>query len=168
MTYTDLFRALNVAGVRYLIAGGFAVNLYGYVRLTVDLDLAIAPDEENLGLAIAALTRLGYEPRVPVPAADLIDPEKRREWIEGKGALVFTFVQPDQPHHHVDIFLDLPFDFEGVWAARTDIPVGDLTLPVVDLETLIAMKKSAGRPRDLSDVEQLERIKVLQKSGRIP
>lgn len=168
MTYTDLFRALNAAGVRYLVAGGFAVNLHGYVRLTVDLDLALAMDDANLSAALDVLARLGYEPRVPVPAADLAIPEKRREWIEGKGALVFTFVQPDQPHHHVDVFLELPFDFEGVWAARTEVPVGDVRLPVLDLETLISMKKTSGRPRDLSDVEQLERIKDLKQSGRIP
>lgn len=168
MTYTDLFRALNGAGVRYLVAGGFAVNLYGYVRLTVDLDLALAMDDANLKAVIDVLTRLGYEPRIPVPAADLAKPEKRREWIEGKGALVFTFVQPDQPHHHVDVFIDLPYDFEDLWAARTPFPVGDVTLPVVALETLIAMKRAAGRPRDLSDVEQLERISALKAGGRIP
>ena len=31
--------ALNQAGVRYLIAGGLAVNAHGYVRLTMDIDL---------------------------------------------------------------------------------------------------------------------------------
>ena len=168
MTYSDLFRALNAANVRYLIAGGFAVNLYGYVRLTVDLDLALALDEVNLNSAINTLTGLGYRPQVPVPAADLAKPGKRREWIEGKGALVFTFVQPDQPHHHVDVFLDLPFDFAAAWAARSEFHVDDVTLPTVGLETLIAMKRLAGRPRDISDIEQLERISAMKKSGRIP
>jgi hypothetical protein len=168
MSYTDLFRALNAAGVKYLITGGFAVNLYGYVRLTVDLDLALALGEANLKAALAVLADLGYRPSVPVPAADLADPAKRREWIEGKGALVFTFVQPDQPHHHVDVFLQLPFDFETAWQARTNIEVGDVALPVVGIDTLIALKRIAGRPRDLSDVEQLERIAAMKKSGRIP
>lgn len=168
MSYTDLFRALNAAGVRYLVTGGFAVNLYGYARLTVDLDLAVALDEGNLSAATETLTRLGYRPALPVPAADLADPGKRREWVEGKGALVFTFVQPDQPHHHVDVFLELPFDFEAAWTARTAVAIGEVSIPVLALDALIAMKRAAGRARDVSDAEQLERIVALKKQGRIP
>ncbi len=72
--------ALNLAAVRYLIVGGVAVNVHGYLRHTKDLDLVIAPEESNCRAAMDALTSLGYVPkrcradachRPPKPAADL-------------------------------------------------------------------------------------------------
>lgn len=44
-----LFRALSSAGVRFLVAGGLAVNAHGYMRITRDVDLVIqlAPDNIN-------------------------------------------------------------------------------------------------------------------------
>lgn len=36
-----IFRALNEAGVRYLLVGGLAVNAHGYLRFTKDVDLTI-------------------------------------------------------------------------------------------------------------------------------
>lgn len=38
-TLEAVFMALNEADVRYLVAGGVAVNAYGYQRMTQDLDL---------------------------------------------------------------------------------------------------------------------------------
>jgi len=34
--YRELFRAMNNAGIRYLVVGGVAVNLHGYSRFTGD------------------------------------------------------------------------------------------------------------------------------------
>lgn len=53
-----LCRALNDAGVRYVLIGGFAVILHGFVRGTRDIDLLVDPSEENvrrLKKAMAAL-----------------------------------------------------------------------------------------------------------------
>lgn len=36
-----VFKALDDAGVRFLVAGGVAVNLHGYARMTQDLDLVV-------------------------------------------------------------------------------------------------------------------------------
>ena len=38
---------LNLHKVRYVIVGGLAVNLYGYVRLTQDIDILIDPTTSN-------------------------------------------------------------------------------------------------------------------------
>jgi hypothetical protein len=40
-------RVLNKHGVKYLMAGGFAVNLYGYTRATNDIDLLLKDDNNN-------------------------------------------------------------------------------------------------------------------------
>ena len=41
MIYEEIFREFEQKDVRYLIVGGMAVNLYGYLRLTIDLDLMV-------------------------------------------------------------------------------------------------------------------------------
>jgi hypothetical protein len=43
-----LCRALNAAGVRYVLIGGFAVILHGFVRTTKDIDLLVDPSADNV------------------------------------------------------------------------------------------------------------------------
>jgi hypothetical protein len=54
MFYLDLFRCLHAHNVRYLLAGGLAMNLHGVPRMTMDVDLVLALDDENIdALSIA-------------------------------------------------------------------------------------------------------------------
>ena len=50
-----IVRALNAAKAQYLIVGGLAVNAHGYERLTVDVDLVIGLQRENIMRALRAL-----------------------------------------------------------------------------------------------------------------
>ena len=52
--------ALRDARVRYLVAGGLAVNAHGYVRLTYDVDLVIQLEADNIRTAFAALAGLEH------------------------------------------------------------------------------------------------------------
>lgn len=45
--HTDLLRKMLNGGVDFLIIGGYAVNYYGYSRMTEDLDLWLKPDNGN-------------------------------------------------------------------------------------------------------------------------
>ncbi|MGA3142909.1 MAG: hypothetical protein ABSF10_07675 [Verrucomicrobiota bacterium] len=60
----------------------------------------------------------------------------------------------------VDIFVYEPFDFaaEFVQAERLEVCPGVLA-PVVTLETLLKMKREAGRPQDQIDIEELKRMR---------
>jgi len=53
-SFEAIAAALNSAGVRYIVAGGLAVNAHGYVRLTHDVDLVVRLDPENILPAFAA------------------------------------------------------------------------------------------------------------------
>ena len=55
MIYERIFEALNRKEVRYLVVGGVAMVLYGYGRLTVDLDLLVDLDSDNLDKLVKAL-----------------------------------------------------------------------------------------------------------------
>lgn len=51
-------RLLNRAGVRYILVGGYALAAHGYVRMTTDIDIAVAPDPGNSAPWVAALAEL--------------------------------------------------------------------------------------------------------------
>jgi hypothetical protein len=50
-----LCRALNEAGARYLVVGGFAMRAAGYNRLTMDVDLLVETGPENEARVIRGL-----------------------------------------------------------------------------------------------------------------
>ena len=71
-----LCRALRAEGVRYLLIGGFAVILHGFVRTTKDIDLLVDPSDEN----VAAIKRaLGTLPDNAV--AEIDDGDVRRHTV---------------------------------------------------------------------------------------
>ncbi len=148
--------ALKQAQARYLIVGGLAVNAHGYVRYTVDVDLVIALDSENILRSLGALTKLGYYPRVPVKIEEFADAEKREQWIREKGMIVFQLVSDAHSRTPVDVFVTTPFDFEIQFERAPRLPLlGGREVPVLALDELLLMKTRAGRPKDLLDVDEL-------------
>ncbi len=153
-----VFDALEASGARYLVAGGVAVVLHGHPRFTADLDLALALDRENVDRALRALASLGYRPRAPVPLDAFTDPEQRAEWVHTKGLTVFSLWSPELAMTEIDLFVTDPVPFEAAWPRRLRADLAGLHVNVVSLADLIEMKRRAGRPRDLEDVQELEAI----------
>jgi hypothetical protein len=151
--------ALRDAGVRYLVAGGVAVNAHGYLRLTYDVDLVIQLAPENIQLAFSALAGLGYRPTVPVTAEQFSDPAQRARWIREKGMQVLNFHSDRHRPFTVDVFVSVPFDFEREYGAamQGELAPG-LIVHFVSIPALIEMKRLANRARDLDDIEHLRMI----------
>jgi predicted nucleotidyltransferase len=155
-----VFRALNEADARYLVAGGLAVVAHGYLRTTQDLDLYVELEQENALRAIRALEALGYRPMVPVAIEKFADPERRRAWAREKDAKVFQLFSDEHRTARVDLFLEAPLEFDrALERARWEEIAPGLEVPFVGLEDLIAMKRAAGRPQDLADVDRLEELR---------
>jgi len=151
--------SLNQARVRYLVVGGVAVVLHGYLRTTADLDLVIQLQPENVLRAMGALANLGYRPRAPVPAEAFADQELRDRWIREKGLAVFSLWSPAHPTLEIDLFVSEPFDFDAVYSRAIRVPLEKIEATVIALEDLIALKRQVGRPRDLEDVVALESLR---------
>ena len=96
-TLEKIFTVLNAARVRYLIAGGIAVNIHGYQRMTADLDLVVQLETTNLLNALRALSTLGYKPTLPVKAEQFADAAMRQTWIETKNMKVFGMNSSQYP-----------------------------------------------------------------------
>lgn len=160
MFYQEIFQALHRAGVRYLVAGGVALNLHGVPRMTADLDLAVALDRENLEAALDALAGQGLRPSLPVPARDVLDPAKRARWREEKNLVAFPLHSPTRPFEAVDLLIHADLDFEAAWGRRLAVQVAGVEVPVLGLDDLVALKRRAGRPQDLADADALLRLKA--------
>lgn len=156
--FQPIFTALNQSGGRYVVVGGLAVVLHGYARLTGDIDLIVDFEEKALTNLIDSLTALGLRPRPPVEARELAKPERRAEWVRDKGMRVFSFWDPANPLREVDLFVEHPTDFEGLWARAVEMDIGGAIARIASIPDLIRLKQLAGRPQDLQDVEALEAI----------
>lgn len=152
----SIVTALNLANVRYLVAGGLAVVAHGYVRFTADIDLIIDFERGNVSRAIAALEGLGYQPRAPVPFADFAEPEKRALWKRDQNLTVFSVWSPRHPLTEVDVFVESPLDFDAAYARAVRREIApDLSATFVGLADLRELKRLAGRPQDLLDLDNL-------------
>lgn len=159
--------ALGKAKVRFLVAGGLAVNAHGYMRTTFDVDLVIQLDADNIAKAFKTLETIDYKPSAPVTAEQFSDPKQRNAWIKHKHMQVLNFHSPQYPHAPVDVFVTEPFDFNSEYkAALVGRPLEHLVVRFVSIPTLIKMKQIANRPKDLDDIEHLHIIVRNQPNNR--
>ncbi len=163
--FESLFKALNDAGVRYVVVGGVAVVLHGHARLTVDVDLVVDLDKGQALRAIDALVKMGFRPRVPVNPRDFADRSVREAWIRDRGMQVFSMFDPSNPMRVVDLFVDHPVPFEELWARSLELELRNTSVRVASIPDLIHLKRLAGRPQDLADIERLESILEAKKKG---
>ena len=157
-TFQSVMESLNRRKVRYLLAGGMAVVAHGYGRMTYDIDLVIRLTPTNVRKAFAALNELGFKPRVPVTPAEFADPKIRTRWMREKNMVVLNFFQKTGDPLTVDLFVAEPFPFAAAYAKAEASSVNGVPFQFVDLRTLIAMKRTAGRPVDLEDIRHLEQL----------
>lgn len=158
MFYLDLFRCLHARNVRYLLAGGLAMNLHGVPRMTMDVDLLIALDDANVDGFIRCARDLGLSPQAPVALESLRDPAQRQAWMEQKRLVAFALSASDAAAPTVDIVLkhDLDFDDALKRAIRRDLD--DVPVMVASVDDMIALKQNTGRRQDRDDVEHLRRL----------
>jgi hypothetical protein len=145
-------KALEAAGVRYALVGGYAVALHGAVRGTVDIDFVLRWSLRDLEAAEAALCKLGLVSRLPVTAGDVF--RFRDEYVRNRNLIAWNFYNPQDLSEQVDIVISE--DLKGKRRIRIETLAG--AVQVLSRKDLIAMKKASGRPQDLADVEALEKL----------
>lgn len=157
--YRTLFAALNDAGIRYLVVGGFAVNLHGYARFTGDLDILLALDHDNLDRMGTLMAAQGFSQRLPIDVRLLSDQKQVQQFLEEKGMTTYTFIHPTLPDISVDILAGDSLHFDKFNAQKVSIEIWDLSIPVISLTDLIGMKRKANRQKDIEDIDALLHLK---------
>ena len=156
--FEAILKALNKYGIRYLVIGGVAVNLHGFPRMTADLDICIAMDRDNVSGLVSMLQQLHWKPRVPVRLEDFLDETIRQAWMTEKGMKVFTVYNPANESEQLDILLESAVAFDTAYQNRLEVVSADITIPLMSLRELIALKQVANRKRDRLDIDALKQI----------
>ena len=146
----ELLDRLVAAEVRFVIVGGLAVNAWGYVRGTQDVDLVPDPDRGNLDRLAGVLEEAGG--RVETDQGRLAASAIRTFLAAGDRTLVATDLGP------VDVLQGLPQIplFSQLDAEAVAVDLGGTVVRVCSLGALLAMKRASDRPRDRDDLEALE------------
>lgn len=163
--YSALFQALNREKVRYLVAGGVAVNLHGVPRFTQDLDLVVDLEAKNLVSFVRVVSRLGYRPRVAADPLELADSKRRREWWIRKNMRVFSFYHPRRPLELVDVFIRIPIPYPRLERDQVRARDGTLTVPLISISHLIRFKTGTNRKQDQSDIDDLRALERIRKGS---
>ncbi|MEP7254087.1 MAG: hypothetical protein ABI683_16950 [Ginsengibacter sp.] len=140
--FRDFIKALNDNEVEYVLVGGMAVILHGYVRGTGDMDIWVNKTKENYQKLVKAFTLFG------MPVFDMTEnaflgnefdvwgigvPPVRIEIMTAVKGLAFN-----ETHNQSQLYNE-----DG------------LQIIFIHLNHLLQAKKAAGRFRDLDDIEQL-------------
>jgi predicted nucleotidyltransferase len=155
-----LLRRLVDGGVDFVVVGGVAAVARGSAAFTQDLDISYAPDQENLDRLGRVLVELGARLRgvtddVPfVPDGQTLRRTRVLTLYTPIGS-IDLLAQPD----------GAPV-YDRLRERATREVIAGVEVRVASLEDLIAMKKAAGRPKDLVAVEELEAIqRLLRERG---
>jgi predicted nucleotidyltransferase len=149
--FDQLLRRLSEAGVEFVLIGGLAVNAWGVVRGTKDVDIVAAPDPENLKrLSEVAVEAHGH---IQKGEAFLGTPFSiAAEVASGQRAAIETELG----------LLDVVQGLDGVppytelRESAVETEILGVKVAVCSIDSLREMKRAAGRPRDHVDLEDLD------------
>lgn len=142
--FRDLLQLLKEEEVEYLVIGGYAVIYHAQPRSTKDLDIWLNPSTENAQRVGRALHRFGI-PLIGVTLDDFAD----------TGLQYAVGVAPSM----IDFLTSVPgLDFNACWPNRVEVTDKDLFINFLGKADLIKAKQTAGRPQDLADIEELNRV----------
>ena len=137
--FKEFLKSLDAHSARFLLIGGYAVNAFGYVRNTVDMDLWIASDAENQKRVLQAIRDFGFQ----TAPDDLLREED-------------AMVRMGVPPLRIEVLKKISgVEFEDCWPRRVFIEDDELRIPSISLEDLKRNKQASGRTKDLLDLEEL-------------
>ncbi len=149
--FDELLRRLAAAGVDFVVVGGLAVNAWGVVRGTKDVDVVVADNPDNLKLlAEIAVAAGGHVQQgeamlgTPISIASAL--------ASGEQVAIETELG------RLDVVqgLDGVPSYDELCPRAKETEILGVTVAVCGLEDLKTMKRAAGRTPDQADLEDLE------------
>ena len=135
--------------LRYMCIGGYAVNYYGYHRATEDLDIWIAPINENKKCFFNTMLCMGY---TESEFDDIKDEDFTTYFVCTLGAMPNVIDVLTILHHKLN--------FDEAEKNMTIHKVNDtVELKLVSYDVLIETKLRSHRPKDLEDISKLEQLR---------
>lgn len=143
--FADLLVELCEAQAEFLLVGGWAVILYGHVRATEDMDVFVRPSRANSERVFAALEAFG----APLRAHGVSS-----QHFANEGDAYRFGIAPLK----IEVLTKISgVSFDEAQQGSRSFDLDDHQIPYIGKLALIRNKRSAGRNKDLADVEELER-----------
>lgn len=143
--FDQILAALADHDIRFVVVGGLAVGAWGYVRATKDADVMLADGERNWEAAAEVLSSLNATRVDGTPLnRDLL---RGTQTVRALTAFGLIDLIPEGT---------APIDLDTAEQGARDVDVNGRNVKVAGLATLVAMKRLAGRPQDLLDLEALK------------
>lgn len=142
--FVNTCKVFNENDVKYVVVGGFAVNIHGYIRATEDIDFFIDKSDENIEKIKKALQEVFNDKSADEISSD--DVEK------------YAVIRYGTPfNYYIDFIGNLGemFTFKDVSKNIEKYIIENVEIPVCGLETLIKMKQTV-RQKDKLDLEFLK------------
>ncbi|MCY3845801.1 MAG: hypothetical protein OXH69_19920 [Acidobacteria bacterium] len=156
--FLEILSELHDQHVEFVIVGGVAAVLHGGSRATFDLDIVPSLAPESWRAAVDLLWSRGARPRIPEPLERIRDVAQVRRWRREKGMLALNF-RTQGGATEVDLLVGESDAFADLRRRAVEVTVGERAFFVASIEDLIAMKQRAGRPQDLLDIAELQRLR---------
>jgi len=146
-TFEKLLVLLADGGIRFIVVGGVAVTLHGYVRLTEDVDLLLERSPDNLQQLLTTLSGYGEGFARELTLEDFEDEEGAIRIVEeSEMSQIDLFIRMSGQHYE-----DLLSDAETLLLQGRRIQYASKT-------ALIRLKQSSVREKDRIDVAALKRL----------
>jgi predicted nucleotidyltransferase len=139
--FKDFLRLLNSYHVEYLLVGGYAVGYHGYPRATGDMDIWVAISKSNAQKTAEALSDFGM-PKEAVSKELFLERDK--------------VIRMGVPPVSIEIITGASgVNFRECYARREVIDIDGIPVSFISLTDLKMNKRSAGRHKDLEDLDHL-------------
>ncbi|MEE9403576.1 MAG: nucleotidyl transferase AbiEii/AbiGii toxin family protein [Algisphaera sp.] len=139
--FKELLALFNKNDVEYVVVGGYALAFHGAPRFTGDIDLLVSRNPSNTQRVLASLSAFGFG-ELDIQASDLQTPDQ--------------IIQLGYPPVRIDLLTSISgVTWDTVWASHDAGTYGDLPIPYIGRDQLIANKRASGRAKDQADLEAL-------------
>jgi len=142
--FRDFIHCCNKHNVEYILVGGMAVILNGYIRTTGDMDVWVKKNAENYTRINAAFREFG------MPVFDMTSERFLSDQYD-----VWSFGRDPV---RIDLMTEVKgLNFDEAFTQAEYFVEEDVSFRYLHLNNLIQAKRSSGRHRDMDDIEQLSK-----------
>lgn len=147
-----LWKSFHERGFRYIMVGGFATNLNGFSRTTADLDIWIVDNIANRRILRQCLNDVEAGDFPFLETSELVPGWTSIKLKSGFELDIMTYIAGFNQDR-----------FDEIEQLSPTAVIGNIPIKFIHINSLIEAKKASGRPRDLIDVEELEKIRNASK-----
>jgi hypothetical protein len=147
--FLDFLKLLESHKVEFVVVGGYAVGVHGFPRYTGDLDVFVAISYENADRLVGVFKEFGFA------SLNL----KAEDFLEGD-----MVVEIGREPIKIQVLTGIDgVSFERCRNDLIFINVSGTEIPFIGFDSLLANKAASPRSKDRIDLEELTRIRDLQR-----